>query len=64
VEIAKIFLKLAKLAGIDVREAVVDEGELGFFLLQLGLEDLSRAGNGIALVVGVFVQGCFRNAAT
>ena len=50
-KIAKIFLEFAKRAGIDVGGAVVDERELGFFLLQLGLEDLPRAGNGIALVV-------------
>jgi hypothetical protein len=51
VEIAEIFLEFAKLAGVEVRGAVVDECELGFFLLQLGLEDLPRAGNGIALVI-------------
>jgi hypothetical protein len=51
VEIAEIFLEFAKLAGIDVWDAVVDERKLGFFLLQLGLEHLPRAGNGIALVV-------------
>ena len=50
-EVAKLFLKLAKLAGIDVRGTVVDEGKLGFFLLQLCLEDLSCAGNGISLIV-------------
>ncbi len=50
-EIAKILLEFAELAGVDVWVGVVDEGELGFFLLQLGLEDLPRAGNGIALVI-------------
>jgi len=44
VEIAKIFLEFAKLAGIDVGGAVVDERELGSFLLQLGLEDLRAPG--------------------
>jgi hypothetical protein len=52
VEIAEIFLEFAKLAGIDVWGGVVDgEGELGFLLLQLGLEDLPGAGDGVALTV-------------
>ena len=52
VEIAKIFLKFAELASVDAGAAVVDgEGELGLFVFQLGLEDLARAGNGVALVV-------------
>jgi len=52
VEIAKIFLEFAKLAGIDAWGYVVDgEGELGLFLLQLGLENLPGAGDGVALVV-------------
>jgi hypothetical protein len=52
VEIAEVFLEFAKLAGIDVWGGVVDgEGELGFLLLQLGFEDLPRAGNGVALVI-------------
>jgi hypothetical protein len=52
VEIAKVFLELAKLAGIDGRWRVVDsEGELRLFLFQLGLEDLAGAGNGVALAV-------------
>jgi hypothetical protein len=52
VEIAKIFLEFAKVAGVDAWGGVVDgEGELGFLLLQLGFEDLPRAGNGVALVV-------------
>jgi hypothetical protein len=52
VEIAKILLEFAKLAGIDAWRCVVDgEGELGFLLLQLGLEDLPRTGNGVALAV-------------
>ena len=51
-EIAKIFLEFAKLARIDVWRGVVDgEGELRFLLLQLGFEDLPRAGDGVALVV-------------
>jgi hypothetical protein len=52
VEIAKIFLELAKLPNIGAWGSVVDgESELGFLLLQLGLEDLPRSGNGVALVV-------------
>ena len=51
-EIAKIFLEFSKLAGIEAWGGVVDgEGELGFFLLQLGFEDLPRAWNGVALVI-------------
>ena len=52
VEIAKIFLKFAELPGVERRRRVVDgEGELRFFLLELGLEDLACAGDGVALVV-------------
>ena len=51
-EIAKIFLEFAKFAGINVGGVVVDgKGELGLLLLQLCLEDLARAGDGVALVV-------------
>ena len=51
-EIAKISLEFAKLPSINVWGGVVDgEGELGFLLLQLGLEDLPRAGNRVALAV-------------
>ena len=51
-EIAKIFLEFPKLAVIDVWSGVVDsKGELRFFVSQLGLEDLPRARNGVALAV-------------
>jgi hypothetical protein len=52
VEVAKVFLKFAELACAGARGSVVDgEGELRFFLFQLGLEDLARAGDGVALAV-------------
>lgn len=51
VEIVKIFLKFAELAGIDVGAVVDGESELRLFVFELGFEDLSRAGNGVALVV-------------
>jgi hypothetical protein len=52
VEIAKIFLEFAELAGVDIRRCVVDgEGELRLFLSELGFEDLTGAGDGVALVV-------------
>src|SRR5258708_32439517 len=47
-----MFLEFAKLAGVGAWVAVVNgEGELWFFLLQLGLEHLPRAGNGVTLAV-------------
>jgi hypothetical protein len=52
VEITKVLLEFAKLTGINAWGTVVDgEGELGFLLFQLGFKDLSRAGNGVALVI-------------
>src|ERR1700759_1014541 len=51
-EIAKIFLEFAKLAAVDIWGHVVNgEGQLWLFLLQLGLEHLPRAGNGVAFAV-------------
>jgi hypothetical protein len=52
VEVVEIFLKFPEQPGIDRRRSTVDgEGKLRFFLLELGLEDLASAGDGIALVV-------------
>jgi hypothetical protein len=52
VQIAKIFLEFAKLASIEVGSVVVDgKSELWFFVLQLSLEDLPGAGNGISLAI-------------
>ena len=66
VKIAKIFLEFAELAGVDAQWGVVDgESELRLFLLELGFEDLARAGNGVALVVEEILdaQGHFDVAA-
>jgi hypothetical protein len=52
VEIAEIFLKFPEQSGIERRRSTVDgEGELRFFLFELGFKDLAGAGNGVALVV-------------
>lgn len=52
VEVAKVFLQFAELAGIGTRGDVVDgEGKLRLFLFQLRFEDLARAGDGVALAV-------------
>jgi hypothetical protein len=52
VEIAKISLKFTKLTGLDAWGGVVNrEGELRFFVLQLRLEHLPGAGNGVTLAV-------------
>ena len=52
VEVAKVFLKFAELACADARGGVVNgEGQLRLFLFQLSFEDLTRAGDGVALAV-------------
>jgi len=52
VQIAEIFLEFAELAGVDGGRSVVDgERELRLFVSQLAFEDLTGAGNGVALVV-------------
>jgi hypothetical protein len=52
VEIAKISLEFAKLTGVNPGGGVVNgEGELWFFVLQLRLEHLPGAGNGVTLAV-------------
>ena len=51
-EVAKVFLKFAELACAGARGGVVNgEGQLRLFLFQLSLEDLTRAGDGVALAV-------------
>ncbi len=51
-KIVKILLELAELAGVDVERSVVDgESELRLFVPELGFEDLTSAGDGVALVV-------------
>jgi hypothetical protein len=52
VEIAEIFLEFPEQPGVERRRSAFDgEGELRFFLLELGLEDLAGAGYGVALVI-------------
>jgi hypothetical protein len=52
VKIAKFLLKFAELTHIDGLRGVVDgESELRFFVPELGLEDVTRAGDGVALVI-------------
>jgi len=52
VEVAKLFLKLAKLAAVgDGCCVVCDEGELRLFVSELGFEDLPGAGDSVALIV-------------
>ena len=51
-QIVEIFLKFPKQPGIKRRRSAVDgEGKLRFFLLELGLEDLASARDGVSLVV-------------
>ena len=50
-EIAKIFLKFAKLRRVDGWGIVNGQSELWFFVLQLSFEYLSCAGNGVSLAV-------------
>jgi len=52
VEISEVLLQLAEHAWIEARWGVIDgEAEKRFLLLELGFEDLTGAGDGIALVV-------------
>ena len=52
VQIAKVFLKFAKLACVDTERSVLDgKGKLRFSVPELGLKDLTCAGDGVALVV-------------
>jgi hypothetical protein len=52
VKVAKVLLKLSKMARVGVRGCVVDgECELRFFMPELGFKDLACAGDCVALVV-------------
>jgi hypothetical protein len=52
VEVAKILLESAQLAGIDNWSDIVDtKSELGFFVFLLAFEDLAGSRDGVALVV-------------
>ena len=51
-KVAKVLLKLSKMARVGVRGCVVDgECELRFFMPELGFKDLACAGDCVALVV-------------